>query len=289
VGSGQGARSPIQARTLKAVPPTTSEGVERYLAGGFVKELPVPRKSWPDTSALSVGVIGNSLAVVCSTWPRLPARTYGLTAARNQPSLLDRVPTASQQIPLASLFAHSDQLRSIAIDLGSAAIFWIGSFVVMGACSCVSASSRDCTFGDIALSSGALQMEIARADANGALQQQGNSRMDTALSHRRLWRGVCFRGCPRRQSSFLHVAPGRRGVLSALCFGAAHAYEGVRGIFSSLSSPALHLLALLRRSLRPGMIAHAWSILSPVWRSHPQRAPFSMSPKIGLRFIAKNC
>jgi exodeoxyribonuclease V alpha subunit len=29
----------FKARVLKAVPPTTSEGVERYLAGGFVKGI----------------------------------------------------------------------------------------------------------------------------------------------------------------------------------------------------------------------------------------------------------
>ena len=43
---------------------------------------------------------------------------------------------------------------------------------------------------------------------------------------------VCFRGCPLRQ--FIVLARGRLAVavlLSALCFGAAHAYEGVRGIF----------------------------------------------------------
>jgi len=209
----------FKARTLKAVPPTTSEGVERYLAGGFVKEVgPVPAKKLAGHFGAEVlGVIGNSLAVVCSTWPRLPARHIRPHGSQ-EPTIVTWIVFRLRlsRSPLASLFgSFRFNLRSIAIDLGSAAIFWIGSFVVMGALvlawsGIVAGIAHSATS---PLSSGALQMEIARADANGALQQQGNSRMNTALSHRRLWRGGLL---PRLSAAPVHRSctwpPGRRGV-----------------------------------------------------------------------------
>jgi exodeoxyribonuclease V alpha subunit len=54
----------FKARVLKAVPPNTSEGVERYLAGGFVKGIgPVLAKKLVGRFGAEVlGVIGNSPA-----------------------------------------------------------------------------------------------------------------------------------------------------------------------------------------------------------------------------------
>jgi uncharacterized protein len=48
-------------------------------------------------------------------------------------------------------------------------------------------------------------------------------------------------------------------ALSALIFGGAHGYEGVAGILLIVAYGAMFgVLALLRRGLRTGMIAHAW-------------------------------
>jgi len=75
--------------------------------------------------------------------------------------------------------------------------------------------------------------------------------------------GVCeelvFRGYLQQQFARM----GRRiwvgVVLSALVFGAAHGYEGVAGIVLIAAYGAMFgVLALLRRGLRTGMIAHAW-------------------------------
>jgi uncharacterized protein len=75
--------------------------------------------------------------------------------------------------------------------------------------------------------------------------------------------GICeelvFRGYLLQQ--FSHV--GKRlwfGVLgSSLLFGVAHGYEGVSGILAiSIYGAMFCLLAIMRGSLRPGMIAHAW-------------------------------
>ena len=75
--------------------------------------------------------------------------------------------------------------------------------------------------------------------------------------------GICeelvFRGYLQQQFARM----GRRiwvGVtLSALVFGGAHGYEGVAGVLLIAAYGAMFgVLALLRRGLRAGMIAHAW-------------------------------
>jgi membrane protease YdiL (CAAX protease family) len=75
--------------------------------------------------------------------------------------------------------------------------------------------------------------------------------------------GICeelvFRGYLQQQFARM----GRRvwwGVLlSALVFGGAHGYEGVAGVLLiSVYGAMFGVLALLRRGLRTGMIAHAW-------------------------------
>ena len=48
-------------------------------------------------------------------------------------------------------------------------------------------------------------------------------------------------------------------VFSAMMFGAAHGYEGVRAMFLLAVFGALFsLLALFRRNLRAGIFAHSW-------------------------------
>jgi membrane protease YdiL (CAAX protease family) len=75
--------------------------------------------------------------------------------------------------------------------------------------------------------------------------------------------GVCeeaiFRGYLQRQfMAFTKSAPA--GILlSAVAFAAGHAYQGnARMILIALYGAMFGMLAHWRRSLRPGMIAHAW-------------------------------
>jgi len=71
---------------------------------------------------------------------------------------------------------------------------------------------------------------------------------------------IVFRGYLQRQFVTL-MRGGLVGavLLSALCFGAAHAYQGARGMFLiGIYGVLFSLLALVRGSLRPGMIAHGW-------------------------------
>lgn len=84
-----------------------------------------------------------------------------------------------------------------------------------------------------------------------------------------VWLGVCltagfceeviFRGFFQRQFSALARSRWAGLVLQALLFGAAHGYQGVRhmaqiAVFGALFGG----LALWRKSLRPGMLVHAW-------------------------------
>jgi membrane protease YdiL (CAAX protease family) len=49
-------------------------------------------------------------------------------------------------------------------------------------------------------------------------------------------------------------------LLSAATFGAAHAYQGFRMvILIGLYGATFGILTYWRKSLRPGMIAHAWN------------------------------
>lgn len=75
--------------------------------------------------------------------------------------------------------------------------------------------------------------------------------------------GICeetiFRGYLQRQFMALTNSAPAGILLSAAAFGAAHAYQGFRlVILISLYGAMFGILAYWRRSVRPGMIAHAW-------------------------------
>ena len=68
-----------------------------------------------------------------------------------------------------------------------------------------------------------------------------------------------FRGYFLRQFSSLGGGLGLGVLASSLLFGVSHGYEGAAGMIAITVYGALFcVLVLLRRSLRPGMMAHAW-------------------------------
>jgi membrane protease YdiL (CAAX protease family) len=70
---------------------------------------------------------------------------------------------------------------------------------------------------------------------------------------------VIFRGLFQRQFAALTRSRWGGVLLQALLFGAAHGYQGVRRMAQIAVFGALFgILVLWRKSLRPGMIAHAW-------------------------------
>jgi len=75
--------------------------------------------------------------------------------------------------------------------------------------------------------------------------------------------GICeetiFRGYLQRQFMAMTKSAPAGIILSAAAFGAAHAYQGFRlVILISLFGAMFGILAYWRRSVRPGMIVHAW-------------------------------
>jgi CAAX protease family protein len=75
--------------------------------------------------------------------------------------------------------------------------------------------------------------------------------------------GICeefvFRGYLQQQFARLGGRIWVGVVLAAVLFGCAHGYEGIAGVLLIAAYGAMFgVLALLRRGLRTGMIAHAW-------------------------------
>jgi membrane protease YdiL (CAAX protease family) len=134
-------------------------------------------------------------------------------------------------------------------DIAIAAGFWIFSMTVLGAC--------------------AKLMHLDQGDKIDSLRRQLGFLVPSTTIELLVWcllsitAGVCeeiiFRGYLQRQFGILARSTFAGVIVSAIVFGAAHGYEGSQrmlliGIFGLLFG----LLAWWRKSLRPGMIAHAW-------------------------------
>jgi hypothetical protein len=165
-------------------------------------------------------------------------------------------------------------LRSIAADLGFALVFWIASLMVLGALGVAWTGVEAALTHRPAATHATGQTGPQQAFAPDPSQQQAlhalaqlapaNAGEVTAWTLLCLFVGfaeeVVFRGYLQRQ--FIGWARGGviAGVLfSAVVFGAAHAYQGVRSmILLAVFGVLFSVLALFRRSLRAGMFAHSW-------------------------------
>jgi membrane protease YdiL (CAAX protease family) len=132
--------------------------------------------------------------------------------------------------------------RQLLGDVGIAAAFWIPAVLILY-----------------------LVMMVLRVSTLGAVQ----AALPRGASEIALWvllsvtAGICeetlFRGYLQRQFTALTRSALTGILLSAAAFGAAHAYQGFRMIIViSLYGLMFGALAYWRRSVRPGMIAHAW-------------------------------
>jgi hypothetical protein len=178
-----------------------------------------------------------------------------------------------KKIPLRALLGFCPvNLRSIASDLGCALLFWIAALMILGslnvAWSGVDAVIHHRTPATLAagqkepspLSSDPSRLQALRELAKLA---PANGREIAAWALLCMMVGfveeIVFRGYLQRQ--FIGWARGRvaTGVLvSAVVFGAAHGYQGVRSmVLLSVFGLLFSLLALYRRSLRAGIFAHA--------------------------------
>lgn len=173
-----------------------------------------------------------------------------------------------RRVPFRSLFGVIERgVRGFAVDLGVAVVFWFGSMMVLGS---------------IGLAWNAVEFAAAHKGASPTPSQRmqpSEQQKQTLETLERLapangieiagWVALCllvgpveeaiFRGYLQRQ--FTAWSRGRIAVgvaASALMFGAAHGYEGARSmvllaIFGALFSG----LALVRRGLRAGILAHS--------------------------------
>jgi membrane protease YdiL (CAAX protease family) len=133
--------------------------------------------------------------------------------------------------------------RLLVRDIGIAAVFWIGSTLIISV-------------------SGSHAHSGASDHAVQFLLPQGGFEMSVwiVLS---ITAGICeeaiFRGYFQRQFMALTKSVPMGILLSAVAFGAAHSYQGLGGaVRIGLQGGLLGILANWRRSVRPGMIAHAW-------------------------------
>lgn len=152
-----------------------------------------------------------------------------------------------KRVPFSEILGFRRGFKTWMQDLGIAVVFWIAAVIIL------------------AIISLSLHFTTHLASAQKTIQALAPRNSAEIL----LWivlslsAGFCeefiFRGYFFRQFS----SPIHRiwlGVLlSSLLFGLGHGYEGAAGMIAITAYGALFCgLALLRNSLRPGMIAHAW-------------------------------
>jgi uncharacterized protein len=151
-----------------------------------------------------------------------------------------------KRVPLREILGFRRGLRAWGDDLAAAGIFWIISLFVLA---CIGILAQ-------VLHLSAPQKTLAAMAPRSAEEML----LWIALScSAGIAEEFAFRGYLLRQ----FAAPAHAlwlGVIgSSLIFGIAHAYEGAAGMVAIGVYGALFCgLAILRRTLRPGMIAHAW-------------------------------
>jgi len=155
--------------------------------------------------------------------------------------------TRLKKTPLRELLGERRVgMRALIADIAAAAIFWVFSVIV--------------------LASLALVLRLFHFES---AQKQISQLAPSNIAEAALWialsvsAGICeefvFRGYFQRQFARASGKVWVGVLVSAVLFGAAHGYEGIAGMLMITVYGALFsLLALRRKSLRAGMIAHGW-------------------------------
>jgi uncharacterized protein len=180
-----------------------------------------------------------------------------------------------RKVPLRSLLGQWPRgLNDITKEAGIAALFWIASMVVLGAASL--------TWFVVQTQIEKHQEKVQQHNHPGKPSQQKSAEQKQAETVRQLmeiapangleiaaWAALClivgfseelaFRGYLQSQGiALLHRIP-IAVILTSLIFGAAHGYQGMRGMcLIGLYGALFSGIALLRRNLFPGMLAHSW-------------------------------
>ncbi|MGA7522556.1 MAG: CPBP family intramembrane glutamic endopeptidase [Acidobacteriaceae bacterium] len=151
-----------------------------------------------------------------------------------------------RRVPMAEVLQFQRGWRAWMDDLVAAAVFWLASAAILVA---------------IGLALRVAHLAIPEKTVMALAPRTGlELLLWIALS---ITAGFCeefvFRGYFLRQFSSLGAGVGLGLLASSLLFGVSHGYEGAAGMIAITVYGALFcVLVLLRRSLRPGMMAHAW-------------------------------
>lgn len=140
-------------------------------------------------------------------------------------------------------------LEDFFLDIVYAGVFWMGAMLVLG------------------LSAKAMHLDQA-GKIESMRKQIGflapGSNLELVVWFCLSWTaGFCeeiiFRGYLQQQFAAIGRSTVIGIILSAIVFGASHGYEGAARMFLiAIFGLMFSLLAYWRKSLRPGMIAHAW-------------------------------
>lgn len=139
--------------------------------------------------------------------------------------------------------------EDVLIDLIVASAFWLAAILVLGA--------------------GAKLLDLDEAGRFDSMRRQLGFLIPGTTLELLIWFSVSatagiseeiiFRGYLQRQFAGITRSMLAGVLISAAIFGAAHGYEGgPRMILIGIYGLMFGLLAWWRKSLRPGMIAHAW-------------------------------
>jgi len=242
-------------------------------ASEAVQSKPSGIAPWWHTAVLMLAILGISLSgsgrVNTLHSPHSHVLGYAVTAGMEL-LLLGWVALGLRlrRVPFRSLFGKVEHgLRGLAIDLGAAAAFWIVSMMVLGS---------------LGLTWNAVEYAVAHKGSMptpGQRMQPSEQQKQTLQTLERMapasgieiacWAALCllvgpveeaiFRGYLQQQFA---VWGGGRFIVgaaaSALIFGAAHGYEGLRSMVLLVAFGALFSgLLWLRGGLRAGMIAHS--------------------------------
>lgn len=151
-----------------------------------------------------------------------------------------------RRVPVSALLGFRSGLEAFMQDLLAAGVFWIAAVIVL------------------AIIGLALKAAGLTAPQKTLMSIAPRTPLEVLL-----WvmlsctAGFCeevaFRGYLLRQFSSLGAGLWLGVLCSSLLFGISHGYEGAAGMIAITAYGAMFcMLAISRKSLRPGMFAHAW-------------------------------
>jgi membrane protease YdiL (CAAX protease family) len=226
------------------------------------------------TVVLVAGIVALSIfsKTQLSSVHRVPGRllTYGETAFM-EILMLGWVALGLRlrRVPFRTLFGHVTKgLRGLGLDLGIAILFWIGSLSILGTLGVL------WTGVNLAIRHKHLPIQAGQPLEPSTEERQTVQTLERLAPANNTevacWVLLCllagfieeavFRGYLQRQfTAWAHGGVAAGVVFSALLFGGAHGYQGARNMaLLAVFGVLFSLLAIFRRSLRPGIFAHGW-------------------------------